>query len=152
MKFTKKLSIIVSVFTLFSVGICFGGSLFNSSMDSDRIVHKLPVDAVQKLMEYEAYSGDHKVAVIALDPSGHYALGMAYDCDSLEEAEMKALAHCMVKKNEYNIISDPYVCLLGDEYVYEEMVKNDLMAGDFQKREMYVKMKSDKMMTSMEMN
>ena len=63
MKFTKKLSIIVSVFTLFSVGICFGGSLFNSSMDSDRIVHKLPVDAVQKLMEYEAHSGDHKVAV-----------------------------------------------------------------------------------------
>jgi hypothetical protein len=33
--------------------------------------------------------------------------------------------------------------------VYEEMVKNDLIAGDLQKREMYMQMKSDMMMGSM---
>lgn len=149
MKFAKKISIIVSVFTLFSVGLCFGGSLVNSSMDSDRIVHQLPPNAVQKLMEYEADQRDHKAAVIAVDPSGHFALGLAYNCASAEDAEMKALAQCMIQKKEHHVISDPYVCLEGDEYVYEEMVKNDLIAGDLQKREMYMQMKSDMMMGSM---
>ena len=43
----------------------------------------------------------------------------------------------MIQKDKYHIISEPYVCLLGNEYVYEEMVKNDQIAGDFRKRDVY---------------
>lgn len=151
MKFTMQLSIYVSVVTLFSMGLCYGGSLFNSLRDSDDTVKRLPTSVVSTLIEYEERQADHKAAVVAVDPSGHYALGLAYNCDSLQEAESKALAQCMIQKDKYHIISEPYVCLLGNEYVYEEMVKNDLIAGDFQKREMYMKMKSDMMLSSMEM-
>ena len=41
------------------------------------------------------------------------------------------------------------MCLLGNKYVYKDMVKNDEIARDFQKREMYMKMKSDILIFSM---
>ena len=44
------------------------------------------------------------------------------------------------------------MCLLGNEYVYKDIVKTGVIAKDFQKREMYMKMKSDMLILSMDMN
>ena len=151
MKFTIQLSIFVSVVTLFSMGLCYGGSLFNSLRDSDDTVKRLPTSVVSTLIEYEERQADHKGSCCCSRSKWSLCTRLAYNCDSLQEAESKALAQCMIQKDKYHIISEPYVCLLGNEYVYEEMVKNDLIAGDFQKREMYMKMKSDMMLSSMEM-
>lgn len=49
MKFTMQLSIFVSVVTLFSMGLCYGGSLFNSLRDSDDTVKRLPTSVVSTL-------------------------------------------------------------------------------------------------------
>ena len=43
------------------------------------------------------------------------------------------------------------MCLLGNEYVYKDIVKNDVITKDFQKREMYMRMKSDMLILSMDM-
>jgi hypothetical protein len=134
---------------VFWAGDSFGMGTMQSS--DSVVVHELPVKCQQKLMEYEEKNVMHKAAVVAVDPGGHYALGLAYGCSSAREAEIKALEQCMLMKEKHGVLSDPYPCMLDNMMVYENMVKNELVAGDFTKREMYENMKKDMMAGAMEM-
>ena len=65
-------------------------SLFNSLRDSDDTVKRLPTSLViNRVLERQADHG----SFCCSHPSGHYALDL-YNCDSLQEAELKALAQC----------------------------------------------------------
>ena len=133
----------------FWMGNASGMGLIQRS--DDAVVHKLPAGCQQKLMEYEDTNVKHKAAVVAVDPSGHYALGLAYGCSSTQEAELMALKQCMMMKKELRVLSDAYPCMLDDKMVYEQMVRNELLAGDFEKRVMYEEMKKDMMANAIEM-
>lgn len=148
-KLSKYAYLLLAGGIFFLPGDSFGmGTMQNSD---SVVVHELPVTCQQKLMEYEEKNVMHKAAVVAVDPGGHYALGLAYGCSSAQEAEMKAWEQCMMMKKKHGVLSDPYPCMLDNKMVYKNMVQNELMAGDFAKREMYENMKKDMMLGAMEM-
>lgn len=149
MKLNKYAYLLLASGLFFYAESSFGMGMMQKS--DAILVRELPVNCKMKLMEYEQKNIMHKAAVVAVDPGGHYALGLAYGCSSAREAEMKALKQCMMMKKEYGVLSDPYPCMLDDKMVYKDMVLNKLIAGDFDKREMYESMKKDMVVGAIEM-
>lgn len=87
--------------------------------NSDVYVPKVPPGAQALLLDYYKQP-DNKVFIIAVDPSGEYAVGYDYGKATLKEATKVAFESCEANREASGIIGDSYIYAINDKVVYEE--------------------------------
>ena len=85
-------------------------------------VPRLPTHAKAMYADYLNMPGN-KVFVVAVDPSGEFAVG--YDCGNIskEAAYSAALEQCKANAAEYGVLTEPMVYDINGTVVYSAAVK-----------------------------
>jgi len=91
-------------------------------------VPELPTHAQTLYMDYQAQP-ENKVFVVAIDPSGDFAVGMDSGRATKKEAYQAALAECNENREAYGVLSEAHVYAINDKVVYEDAIKK-AMAGE----------------------
>ena len=84
-------------------------------------VPKLPTHAQTLYMDYQQQP-DNKVFVVAVDPSGDFAVGYEYGKATKKEAYKAALEECKANCKEYGVLAEPHVYAINSKVVYEEAI------------------------------
>jgi len=88
------------------------------------IVPRLPTHAQALYMDYQS-KPDNKVFVVAVDPSGDFAVGYEYGKATKKEAYEAALAKCDANRKSYGVLSKAQVYAINNTVVYEESIRKN---------------------------
>ena len=88
-------------------------------------VPDLPTHAQTLYMDYQKMP-ENKVFVVAIDPSGDFAVGMDSGRATKKEAYQAALAECNQNREAYGVLSPAYVYAINDKVVCEEAIKKSM--------------------------
>jgi len=85
-------------------------------------VPRLPTHAQSLYMDYQS-KPDNKVFVVAVDPSGDFAVGYEYGKATKKEAYEAALAKCNENREAYGVLSKAHVYAINNTVVFEESLR-----------------------------
>lgn len=107
---------------ILSVGVLV--AIISGCTSSGPYVPSLPPHAQALYKDYQSRP-DNKVFVIAIDPSGDFAVGYDYGKATKKEAYKEALAKCETNRKAYSVFSKPNIYAINDEVVYEAAIRKN---------------------------
>lgn len=97
-------------------------ALISGCATNTAYVPKLPPHAQAMLLDYNKRPAN-KVFVIAVDPSGDFAVGYDYGKATKKEAYLSALAQCNANRKTYGVLDKPHIYAINNKVVYAEAIK-----------------------------
>ena len=85
-------------------------------------VPELPTHAQTLYLDYQS-KPDNKVFVVAIDPSGDFAVGMESGKATTKEAYQSAMDKCNANRKAYGVLSEAHIYAINDKVVYENAIK-----------------------------
>ncbi|MDH3981491.1 MAG: hypothetical protein OES84_01175 [Kiritimatiellaceae bacterium] len=123
------MKVLARVFVVMSVA-----GLFSGCASKTAYIPSIPPKAQATILEYNELP-ENKVFIIAVNPNGEYAYGMASGKSSLKEAAKEALEQCEAGIVAYGIGVKPYVYAINNKVVYKQMIEKAFKAGEGKGRE-----------------
>ncbi len=84
-------------------------------------VPKLPPHAQAMYLDFQKQP-NNKVFVVAIDPSGDFAVGSDSGKATKKEAYQVALAQCNESREAYGVLSEAHIYAVNDKVVYEDVI------------------------------
>lgn len=104
---------------VFSVGLLV--ALVAGCTSTGLYVPELSPQAKTAFVDFQS-KPDNKVFVIAVDPSGDFALGYDYGRETKAEAAEAAIAECNANREAYGVLSAPHIYAINDTVVYKQSI------------------------------